>query len=161
MKKLKEILVTIGGYIFVAVLFLLNCLECDTNEKGNFYDCRMTKNKYARLVAQKCMPDADPITEEEGVVLYITTFDEEEKEDADKMFYSIIKNICDYHVGKQVKVDYGNHSEKIFLCYDEDISILVWYKKINTKFDYSFYAIDIEYVDTDLYDWDYLSSRIK
>ena len=66
------------------------------------------------------------------------------------------------HIQDKIKVKYDHSSEKYFVCYGEEMSIIISYKKYDVSDgDFTVYAVTMQYVDTDSYDWGYLDSRIN
>lgn len=158
--KIKESLIKIIGGIFIVVMtaigFYSTCIgKSDPSGWGtNCIECKMLYNEHSRKVAKTCLPNAKPNREEIEGVVYRESY--EDKDVALEVFRDIIETIGEYHAGGKVNADYGYRDEMYFVCYGEEQSIIVTYREYK-----KFTSISIQYADTEKYDWDYLSSRIK
>lgn len=148
-------------YLLMIIAFGSTCVGTIRGGKGgNYQDVKMTANFKSHVVAKVCLPNAEANTEEPGIVRYTDTF--EERNAAEDKFMQIIDKIGELHVQDKIKVKYDHSSEKYFVCYGDEMSIIVSYKKYDVSYgDFTFYAVTIQYVDTDSYDWGYLDSRIN
>ena len=158
MKKITEWIKKICFAIGAIIVFLLFNVGTIGGEGDNFQEVKMKTNEGSMLVAQKYMPNAEPNYEESGVIRYVETFDEED--DADKLFLKLVEEVNNLHSGEKIK-KLGSNTERYFLCYGRESSILISQKEYAVKKDFSFYSVSIQYIETESYDWDYLTSRIK
>lgn len=148
-------------YLLMIIAFGSTCVgTIGSGNGGNYQDVRMKANFRSHEVAKVCMPDAETDREEEGIVSYVATF--EERDVAEDKFIQIIRKIEEVHVREKIKAKYSNASEKYFVCYGDEMSIIVTFRKYAiSKHDFTFYSVRMEYVDTDTYDWEYLDRRIN
>ena len=148
-------------YLLIIIAFGSTCVgTIGTGNGGNYQDVKMTANFKSHEVAKLCLPNAEPNTEEQGIVRYTDTY--EERDAAEQKFMQIIDKIGDVHVQDKIKVKYNRTSEKYFVCYGDEMSIIVSYRKYDISYnDFTFYAVTMQYVDTESYDWGYLDSRIN
>lgn len=159
-ETIKEWIGKILGILFFGCLacysFFSTCVgKVDTNGQGtNYQECQMLRNENSHVVARECLPNAKPSRERAGGVVYRETYEDEDE--ALDVFWNIIEKIGKHHAGGKVKTNYGHRDEMYFVCYGEGQSIIATYREYK-----KFYAVSIQYVDTEKYDWDYLSSRIK
>lgn len=157
---IKEWIGKILGTLFFASLacysFFSTCVvKVDTNGQGtNYQDCHMLRNENSHVVARECLPNAKPSRERAEWVVYRERYEYEDE--ALDVFRNIIEKIGKHHAGGKVKTNYSHRDEMYFVCYGEEQSIIATFREHE-----KFYAISIQYVDTEKYDWDYLSSRIK
>lgn len=145
------------GAIVIAIFLLFNIGSIDSSGI-NFQEVQMRANEGNKYIAQQYMPNAEPSYEEDGVVRYVETFDY--KEDADDLFLKLVEMVNNLHSGEKIK-KYGNHTQRYFLCYGREQSILVSQRGYKVKGGFEFYSVSMEYLETESYDWDYLDSRIK
>ena len=148
-------------YVLMIIAFGSTCVgTIGSGNGGNYQDVKMTANFNSQEVAKRCLPDAEPNTEELGVVRYTDTF--EERNAAEEKFKQIIDMIGEVHVQDKIRVKYNQASEKYFVCYGDEMSIIVSYRKYDVSYgDLTFYAVSMQYVDTESYDWGYMDSLIN
>ena len=158
MEKIKELLKKIAIALALVVAFFAYCVGNIGSGGVNFQEIPLRANKSSHYVAQRYLPDAEPNAERGGITRYTETFDD--KAEADELFDDIIEVVNNLHSGEKLK-RYGDYPEKILLCYGDENSIIVSQRDYKTKGGLTFSAITIEYVETDSYDWDYLTKRIK
>lgn len=159
MDKIKEWAKKLGIGSVIVVLIYITCIG-KTHKSGhgaNYTECKMLNNEGSDYVASVCLPNSQ-YREEENRRVYVETYEEEDV--ARKVFREIVEKICSHH-GNNERVSYGHRDEMIFVCYGSRESIVVDYHDLTLRGGKKIYCINIEYVDTEAYDWDYLSSRIK
>ena len=158
MEKIKEWAKKIAIAIVAVILFLFFCVGRIEVNGTNFQEVQMRANEGSKYVAQRYMPNAEPNYEEDGIVRYIETF--EDKEKADELFLKLVEMVNNLHSGEKIN-RYGNHAERYLLCYGREQSILVSQREYKRRGSTMFYAVSMQYIETESYDWDNLTSRIK
>jgi hypothetical protein len=163
--RIKEYIAKAIGIVILALLvgvsFFSTCIgDTDSSRDGaNYYDTRLKYNKYNYDVVKQCLPNAEPNTEEAGIVKYIETF--EDKGEALNTFRNVINKIGEVHAKEKIRPRYGNGNKLFFVCYGKEWSVIAEYSSLKVKGNFEFYSVVVEYVDTESYDWDYLSSQIE
>lgn len=154
----------IKGYILLAGILAIGVFiigRYDGN-LGNLQRTTMHYNEHSKKVAKICMGGEKADKSDYGIVRYEKFYERNQKSDAKAMFNFIISQIGEVHIGKSVKPRFIKRSERYFVCYGENTSIVVSYERFGrSEFGPPFYLVTLEYAETDYYDWEYLTWRIN
>ena len=158
-EKIEEWSLSILWIVMLGVSAFLFCVRSvdDGGHGTNYQECKLEKHMDSHHIAETYMQGARPFPTKEGGTHYIKVFSNEEE--SLKLFNTLAKEITSYHSKGNFSNKYGRKSERYFVCYGEEKSIIVSHTHQKHR-DKDKYIVEVYYTDTTLFDWDYLSSRI-